>query len=112
MRIALLNTPSGYDGLLGTLPLGVDIANELEEPCDLIHGFYVLRGALQEDFLRLVQTLADAGSLWISWPKQSSKVETDLDENIIREIGLAHGLVDGEVAAVDSTWSALKFVRA
>ncbi len=111
MRIALLHTPSDYDSLLGTLPPGVDIANELEEPCDLIHAFYVLRGALQEDFPRLKLTLTEAGSLWISWPKKASKVTTDLDENVIREIGLAHGLVDVKVAAVDGTWSGLKFVR-
>lgn len=111
MRIAMLYTPSGYDSLLGALPPGVDIANELEEPCDLIHAFYVLRGALQEDFPRLKLTLTDAGSLWISWPKKTSKVKTDLDENAVREIGLAHGLVDVKVAAVDQTWSALKFVR-
>jgi hypothetical protein len=111
MRIALLNTPGNYDGLLGALPPGVDIANELEDPCDLIHAFYVLRGALQEDFPRLKLALAEAGSLWISWPRKASKVETDLDENLIREIGLSHGLVDVKVAAVDPVWSALKFVR-
>ena len=111
MRIATLNTPSGYDSLLGTLPPGVDIANELEEPCEIIHAFYVLRGALQEDFPRLKLALADSGGLWISWPKTTSNVETDLNENVVREVGLAHGLVDVKVAAVDATWSALKFVR-
>ncbi len=49
--------------------------------------------------------------LWISWIKKSTKIPTDLDENVVREIGLAHGLVDVKVAAVDPIWSALKFVR-
>jgi hypothetical protein len=48
--------------------------------------------------------------LWVSWPKKSSGVSSDLDENVIRDIGLAHGLVDVKVCAVDETWSALKFV--
>ena len=48
--------------------------------------------------------------LWISWPKQASKVTTDLDENVVRAIGLAHGLVDVKVIAVNPVWSGLKFV--
>jgi hypothetical protein len=48
--------------------------------------------------------------LWVSWPKKSSKVPTDLDENIIRDFGLLQGLVDVKVCAVDETWSGLKFV--
>jgi hypothetical protein len=111
MRIALLNTPDGYHSLLGELPPGVTILNALEEPLDLIHFFTRERGELQEEFPRLKLSLADAGMLWISWPKGSSKVVTDLNENIIRDIGLANGLVDVKVAAVDETWSGLKFVR-
>ena len=49
--------------------------------------------------------------LWVSWPKGSSKVPTDLNENVVRDIGLAHGLVDVKVVSVDEMWSALKFVR-
>ncbi len=111
MRIALLNTPEGYFSLLGELPAGVAIMNALEEPCDLIHYFADSRGDLIADFPRLKLALEQAGSLWISWRKRSAKAPTDLDENVIREIGLAHGLVDVKVAAVDETWSALKFVR-
>ena len=55
--------------------------------------------------------LAPAGMLWVSWPKKSSGVATDLDENIVREIGLAAGLVDVKVCAVTDVWSGLKFVR-
>lgn len=111
MRIALLHTPSDYDALLGVLPPGVDVANELEAPCDLIHAFYEQRDALEAEFPRLKLALADAGSLWISWPKQASGVATDLDGNVVRAVGLAQGLVDVKVAAVDGVWSGLKFVR-
>lgn len=48
--------------------------------------------------------------LWVSWPKKSSKVASDLDENIIRDYGLANGLVDVKVCAVDEVWSGLKFM--
>ena len=55
--------------------------------------------------------MAPAGLLWVSWPKKASKVATDLDENVVRAMGLAAGLVDVKVCAVDEVWSGLKFVR-
>ena len=60
---------------------------------------------------RLAARLAPAGMLWTCWPKKSSGVVTDLDENIVREIGLAAGLVDVKVCAITEVWSGLKFVR-
>jgi hypothetical protein len=67
--------------------------------------------ALKREFPRIGKNLAPAGMLWISWPKKSSGVPTDLNENIVREIGLAAGLVDVKVCAVTDVWSGLKFVR-
>jgi len=64
-----------------------------------------------EDFDFISKHLAPAGMIWISWPKKSSGVLTDLTENIVREIGLAAGLVDVKVCAVTDIWSGLKFVR-
>jgi hypothetical protein len=49
--------------------------------------------------------------VWVCWPKKAAKVDTDIDENVVREVGLAIGVVDVKVAAVDETWSGLKFVR-
>lgn len=66
---------------------------------------------LTKEFKRIAESLTPAGMLWVSWPKKSSGVKTDLDENIIREIGLAAGLVDVKVCAVTDVWSGLKFVR-
>lgn len=66
-----------------------------------------LRRALPREVARL----APVGMLWIGWPKKASKVETDLTENVVREIGLAAGLVDVKVCAIDEVWSGLKFVR-
>ncbi len=69
------------------------------------------KAGLTKDVKRISKQLASAGMLWVSWPKKSSGVATDLDENKVREIGLAAGLVDVKVCAVTEIWSGLKFVR-
>jgi hypothetical protein len=73
--------------------------------------FVRAQSELRKTFPRLRDRLESNGALWVSWPKKTSGVETDLSENIIREFGLAAGLVDVKVCAVDETWSGLKFVR-
>src|SRR5712671_4428975 len=78
---------------------------------DFAMVFTKSQAELAKQFLRIEKLLSPAGMLWISWPKKSSGVATDLDENIIREIGLAAGLVDVKVCAVTEVWSGLKFVR-
>ncbi len=66
---------------------------------------------LKKEFGKTEKTLSPAGMIWVSWPKKTSGVATDLNENIVREIGLAAGLVDVKVCAVTDVWSGLKFVR-
>jgi|SRR5215472_9763651 len=78
---------------------------------DFAMVFTKSRAELSKQFAGIAKVLAPAGMLWISWPKKSSGVATDLDENVVREIGLAAGLVDVKVCAVTDTWSGLKFVR-
>ena len=73
--------------------------------------FTTSKSDLLKEFQRIAKQLAPAGMFWVSWPKKSSGVATDLDENIVREIGLAAGLVDVKVCAVTDVWSGLKFVR-
>ncbi|MGA7475115.1 MAG: hypothetical protein WBW60_20430, partial [Candidatus Sulfotelmatobacter sp.] len=68
------------------------------------------RAELMKEFSRMAKLLSPAGMLWVSWPKKSSGVETDVDENVVREIGLKAGLVDVKVCAVTEVWSGLKFV--
>ena len=108
--ILILNAPPDYDQTLGPLPDEVTMAEALDGPLDFIHFFTKSHVELESHFTALKQALDYGGMLWISWPKKSAKIETDLDENIIREIGLASGLVDVKVAAVDAVWSGLKFV--
>ena len=109
-NIILLNAPDGYDRVLGELPLDVFVAASLGSSLDFIQFFTREREDLDATFPALKQALAYDGALWISWPKGSSKVATDLNENVVREIGLREGLVDVKVIAVDEVWSGLKFV--
>jgi hypothetical protein len=110
LKLIILNPPPGYKATLGPLPEDVIVAEALAGPFDFIHFFTKSRIELEAQFPHLKQALAPTGMLWISWPKKAAKVPTDLDENIIREIGLVNGLVDVKVAAVDDVWSGLKFV--
>ena len=109
--IAVLGAPRGYARTLGKLPPGVTHRASAVGPLDLIQFFTSERQELERRFAALARALAPAGMLWISWPKKASGVATDLTEEVIRVVGLAHGLVDVKVAAVDDVWSGLKFVR-
>jgi hypothetical protein len=108
--LMILNAPEGYDQALGALPDGVFVASAPASSLDFIQFFIREREGLETSFPALKQALAHDGQLWISWPKGSSRVPTDLNENIVREIGLQNGLVDVKVIAVDEVWSGLKFV--
>jgi hypothetical protein len=109
--IAVLGAPRGYAHTLGKLPAGVTRRASALGQLDFVQFFTKERQELERRFAALARALAPAGMLWISWPKRSSRVATDLTEDVIRVIGLAHGLVDVKVAAVDDVWSGLKFVR-
>lgn len=77
---------------------------------DVIHGFTASLKVLADNAKPLMDTIDRNGSIWISWPKKASKVETDITEDVIREIVLPIGLVDVKVCAVDAVWSGLKLV--
>jgi hypothetical protein len=109
-KISILDPPKNYNSTLGKLPENVAVMKELKGPLDFIHFFTEERKELGSKFPILKQELSRDGMVWISWPKISSKVATDLNENIVREIGLKNGLVDVKTCAVDEIWSGLKFV--
>ena len=109
--VAIVNAPKGYDRILGKLPSRVTRKASTLGPLDFVQFFTAEKRELERRFGELARALAPAGMLWISWPKKSSGVPTDLTEDVIRGVGLAHGLVDVKVAAVDEVWSGLKFVR-
>jgi hypothetical protein len=108
-RVRLANAPS-------------EVRTELREAladCEMKVGgvldfamvFTKSRAELTREFSQMAKLLAPAGMLWVSWPKKSSGVASDLDENLVRGIGLDAGLVDVKVCAVTEVWSGLKFVR-
>ena len=109
-RLALLGAPDDFEETLGPLPDGVNVRTTARGPLDVVVAFTTRRADLEKRFAGLAKTLDPAGGLWIAWPKRASGVPTDLDENAIRDIGLAAGLVDNKVCAVDETWSGLRFV--
>lgn len=109
-RIVLLNPPKQYEKTLGSLPDGVVAVKQLRGQMGFMQYFTTSSKDLEQAFPRLKKHLSSDGMLWISWPKGSSGVDTDLNENVVMEIGLANGLVDVKVAAIDAAWSGLKFV--
>jgi hypothetical protein len=109
-RVAFIGAPAGFQGLLEPLPSGVQVKARARGPLDVLVFFTKRAGELERRFERLAGALDPAGGLWVAWPKRSSGVATDLDENVAREIGVAAGLVDNKVCAIDETWSGLRFV--
>ena len=109
-RVRLANCPAEVRAELREALAQCDVA-EQGDALDFVMIFTKSRAELTRQFPRMAKLLTPAGMLWVSWPKKSSGVATDLDENIVREIGLAAGLVDVKVCAVTEVWSGLKFVR-
>jgi hypothetical protein len=109
-RLLLVNAPHGAEQWLAPLPENVTQCGPRDRNLDVALLFETRSAPLKKAFGKLAARLHPAGGLWVSWPKKSSGVETDLDENKIRAIGLAHGLVDNKVCAVSEVWSGLRFV--
>jgi hypothetical protein len=102
--------PEAYFDWLGPLPNKVTIKKKVTGQLDFIHLFVKDEKSFHQAFVKAQKVLKKDGMLWVSWPKKSSGVVTDLDENVIRNFGLQEGLVDVKVCAVDDVWSGLKFV--
>jgi hypothetical protein len=110
LRIALLDAPPDVRAELKAVLSKCRVVTDSRGPLDYIHVFVKTQTELKTKFSRMAKELAPAGMLWVSWPKKSSGVASDLDENIVRRIGLEIGLVDVKVCAVSEVWSGLKFV--
>ncbi len=109
-EVVALGAPNDYQALLDPIPEGAAVVAELPTSATFIHFFHTERAVLEAELPRLKAALIPNGILWISWPKKAAKVPTDLDGNVVRQLGLEAGLVDVKVCAVDETWSGLKFV--
>jgi hypothetical protein len=109
-RLHFSNAPPDFAAALGPLPAGVEHVGGTAKNLDLAVLFVTAKTDLEKRFAKLADRLAPAGMLWVAWPKKTSGVPTDVNENIVRDIGLAAGLVDTKVCAIDEVWSGLKFV--
>ncbi len=109
-RLALLDAPTGFESTLGELPAGVAIRTTARGRSDVVVCFVTSRGGIERRFDSLKRAIAHDGGLWFAWPKRASGVETDVTEDVVREIALARGLVDNKVCALDETWSGLRLV--
>jgi hypothetical protein len=109
-RVWLVNAPPHYAALVAPLPEGVGFASRPSRATNLAHVFSRERRHLDKTLRTARATLGADVAIWVSWPKKSSKVPTDITEDTIREVALPMGLVDVKVCAVDETWSGLKLV--
>lgn len=109
-RVLLAAAPTGFAAALDELPPGAVLLDAEEAPIDVAVLFVRDAATLTARFGSLAAALASNGGLWVAWPKRASRVPTDLSEDTVRAIGLAAGLVDNKVAAIDETWSGLRFV--
>jgi hypothetical protein len=110
-RIGMRHAPEGLVAALQPWPAGATITTPATGPLDGLLLFVREAAVLEAEFAPGAATLVPAGMLWVAWPKKAAKVATDLTEDRVRAIGLAAGLVDVKVCAIDATWSGLKFVR-
>jgi hypothetical protein len=110
MRLFIADMPDGVRAEAQVDDLGIEL---LAAPCagiDAAHIFVTERTALAREVAALRQLIAPSGFIWVSWPKKSAKMDTDIIEDTIREVALPLGLVDVKVCAVDAVWSGLKLM--
>ena len=106
----MIDAPDNYRKLLGQIPSGVNFATRPVGNTKFVHLFVKERRALQTQLQSLRQKIAEDAAVWVSWPKKSSGVPTDVTEDVIRAVALPLGFVDIKVCAVDDTWSGLKLM--
>jgi hypothetical protein len=109
-NIHVISAPAGYRRLLAPSPAGVQFASAPDASTHMVHVFATERAHLARTLTGLRKKLSPDATIWVSWPKQSSKVPTDITENTIREVALPLGFVDIKVCAVTDIWSGLKLV--
>ncbi len=109
--VALVNAPEGFQNQLANLPDNVSFKHSARGKRNLTIWFVLKLNDLENRIDRMADAVVDKDGLWIAWAKKSSGVATDVTQNDVRKIGLASGLVDYKICAIDETWSGLKFAR-
>jgi hypothetical protein len=109
-RLLLINAPDNFKEELTDLPDGATVTDRLHDQVTCAIIFAKTEAELKKQLARVIPRLAAAGGLWLAWPKKAAKVPTELDERLVQRIGLATGLVDNKICAINETWSGLRFV--
>lgn len=109
-RLLVKAAPDGYRDWLEPLPADVVFQKTLSKATDIVHLFVMQRAVLARELTLLRTRLRSDGMIWVSWPKKTAKVTTDITEDVIRAVALPLGLVDIKVCAVNDVWSGLKLM--
>jgi hypothetical protein len=110
MTVTVINEPADYRKLLGEAADGVEVSDRTRTNSSFVHLFTTRRSELKRQLSRLRKKIPDASTVWVSWPKKSAGVPTDVTEDVIRAVALPLGFVDVKVCAIDETWSGLKLM--
>ena len=110
MAVVVISAPANYRKLLGRVARSVEFSDKLKNASTFVHIFTKSRGELEKRLSIVREKVADTGIIWVSWPKKSSGVRTDVTEDMVRSIALPLGFVDVKVCAIDGTWSGLKWM--
>ena len=108
--VLLIDAPADYAQLFAPMPAGVQFISKPSRNVDIAHVFVSRRSTLSKYLSQLRETLDVQASIWVSWPKKTAKVPTDITEDTVREVALPLGFVDIKVCAVTDVWSGLKLV--
>ncbi|MCB9603660.1 MAG: DUF3052 domain-containing protein [Sandaracinus sp.] len=110
LHVVVLGAPRDYETIVPDLPADVRVGTRLARDVPFVHLFVNDRAVLEKQLARTLEKVARDGTIWVSWPKKSAKVPTDVTEDVIREVALPMQLVDVKVCAVDEVWSGLKLM--
>jgi hypothetical protein len=110
-RIRIINAPTKYDIALGRLPKNVVEASGNDTDLDFVQLFTSSEDELKREFPRLMRSLKREGILWISYPRTSSSIDSDLTGFMVREVGTGHGMAEVKISSLDEDWAGIKFVN-
>ena len=110
MSVVLINAPENYRTLLGQAARNIHFSDKIKNASSFVHIFTKSRTELANRLAVSREKVTDTGTVWVSWPKRSSGVSTDVTEDVVRAVALPLGFVDVKVCAIDETWSGLKLM--
>ena len=110
VSVVVIGAPAHYRKLLEPLPRSVTFSSKVDRTTDVVHLFSTTRSHLSTELAAYRRKLHPRTPVWVSWPKKSSNVPTEITEDVVRDVALPLGFVDVKVCAIDETWSGLKLV--